>query len=68
MDLDVKVELEKQVKDVTALDAQLQQLQAQRKSILEELYRRQGIIQYLQRLNGENEPKAKVKNDKHTTA
>ena len=53
MELDVKVELQKQIKDVAALDAQLQQLQEQRKAVLEELYRRQGIIQYLQRLDGE---------------
>ena len=60
MELDVKVELQKQVDDVTALDAQLQQLQAQRKAVLEELYRRQGIIQYLQRLDGEKKPEVNI--------
>lgn len=53
MELDVKAELQKQFDDVTSLDRQLQQLQVQRKEVLEELFRRQGIIQYLQRLNGE---------------
>jgi len=55
MELDVKVELQKQLEEVAALDAQLQQLQAQRKAILEELFRKQGIIQYLQRLDGSAE-------------
>lgn len=55
MKLDVKVELQKQLEEVATLDAQLQQLQAQRKAILEELYRKQGIIQYLQRLDGTDE-------------
>jgi len=51
MKLDVKAELQKQLEEVAALDAQLQQLQAQRKALLEELFRKQGIIQYLQRLD-----------------
>jgi len=68
MELDIKAELQKQMEDVATLDAQLQQLQAQRKLVLEELYRKQGTIQYLQRLDGENEPEAEVKDDKHTTA
>ena len=55
MELDAKVELQKQLEEVATLDAQLQQLQAQRKAILEELFRKQGIIQYLQRLDGSAE-------------
>jgi len=55
MKLDVKAELQKQLEEVAILDNQLQQLQAQRKAVLEELYRKQGIIQYLQRLNGTKE-------------
>lgn len=54
MEIDVKQEIEKQVDEVNLLNSQLQQIQQQRETILQELFRRQGVIQYLQGLeNGE---------------
>jgi len=63
MELDVKVEIQKQLEDVATLDAQLQQLQAQRKAVLEELFRKQGIIQYLQRMDGSVETEVDIKEE-----
>lgn len=56
MDIDVKKEIEEQTEKVIVLNSQLQQLQEQRKLVLQELFRKQGIIQYLQSLDGSAEP------------
>ena len=54
MEIDVKMEIEKQVNEVNLLNNQLQQIQKQREVVLQELFRKQGVIQYLQGLeNGE---------------
>ena len=63
MELDVKVEIQKQLEEVAVLDGQLQQLQAQRKAVLEELFRKQGIIQYLQRMDGGVETEVDIKEE-----
>jgi len=54
MEIDVQMEIEKQVSEVNLLNSQIQQIQQQREAVLQELFRRQGVIQYLQGLgNGE---------------
>jgi len=50
MEIDVQKEIEKQVEEVNTLNSQLQQIQQQREVILQELFRKQGVIQYLQGL------------------
>lgn len=56
MEIDVKQEIEKQVGEVNLLNSQLQQIQQQREVVLQELFRRQGVIQYLQGLGSGETP------------
>lgn len=63
MKVNVKKELQKQLEEVAALDNQLWQLQEQRKLVLQELFRKQGIIQYLQQLDGNVEAVVDIKEE-----
>lgn len=64
MKINVKAELQKQLEEVAALDNQLQQLQEQRKLVLQELFRKQGVIQYLQRLDGSEKTVVDISEDR----
>lgn len=56
MEIDVKQEIEKQVGEVNILNSQIQQIQQQREAVLQELFRKQGVIQYLQGLEDGETP------------
>jgi len=51
-EIDVKVEIEQLIKEQTQLQQQLQALDAQRNTLIQEILKRQGAIELLQRLDG----------------
>ncbi|MEK7777792.1 MAG: hypothetical protein AAB303_04120 [Chloroflexota bacterium] len=55
-DLDVKAEKARVEAELQELDAQLKDIEAKRQGIINEMVRRQGVLTFLERLNGSSPP------------
>ena len=60
-EINVKVEIEQLIKEQTQLQQQLQALDAQRNTLIQEILKRQGAIELLQRLDGRKDEEGKEK-------